>query len=107
MFQGCLETLKLATLKPRSNTYSLHAASLWRTAAVVRNRRDVANGTHFNTRRRQRTDSRLTARSRTTDPHIDAAHSVIPRHARGIRRRLLGRERRALARSAKAERSEI
>src|SRR5438270_8126103 len=83
----------------------LHSTSFWRTASVVRNRSHVANGTHFDSRSRQRANRRLAARSRATDAHIDTAHTVIPRHVSGVRRSLLRRKRRAFARSTEAERS--
>src|SRR4029077_17611960 len=48
---------------------------------------------------------RLTPRARTADPHVHASDAVVARHIRGVGSGLLGREGRALARSAKAERS--
>src|SRR6266567_2342394 len=88
-----------------SSATALHSSPFRRTASVVRNRRDVTNRAYFDSRRRQRAHRRLAARSWTADAHIHAAHPVIARHVCGIRRRLLGGKRRALARSAEAERS--
>src|ERR1700757_2350399 len=104
MFQGfagfkVFETFKRWSLEP------LDSSSLRRTASVVRNWRHVANRTHFNSRRNQRTNRRLAARTGTADAHIHAAHPMIPRHVRGIRRGLLGCKGRALTRSPEAERS--
>src|ERR1035437_2907925 len=105
MFQG-VESFKVKceTLK-RWNLETSDSPALRRTASVVWNRRHVANRAYFDARCRQRTHGGFAARSRTADPHIHAAHPVIPRHVRGIRRGLLGGKRRALARSPEAERS--
>src|SRR5277367_2024800 len=59
----------------------------------------------INTRRSQGADGGLTAGAGTADTHFHAAHSVIARHAGGIRRGLLRREGSALARSAETERT--
>src|SRR5208337_377784 len=88
--------------KPRP--YDLHSAPFRRPATVMRNRRRVLNGPHFDSRRGQRAHCRLTPRSRTTHPHIHCAHSVIARHARGVRRGLLCRKRSPFARTTKTER---
>src|ERR1700686_1092490 len=105
MFQGFAGfKVKCETLK-RCNLETLDSSPLRRTASVVRNRRHVANRTYFNSRRSQRTHRRLATRPGTADADIHAAHPVIPRHVRGIRRGLLGGKGRALARSPEAERS--
>src|SRR5208282_1867936 len=90
--------------RPRANEQRrfLHSSSLRRTAAVVRDRRDVANRAHFNAGRGQRTDGRLAAGTGTADAHIHAADTMIAGHVRSIRRGLLGGEGRALARSTEA-----
>src|SRR6185369_12436353 len=53
----------------------------------------------------QRTDGRLAARTRTGDADIHIAETVVTRHVGGRRSRLLRRERRALTRTAEAERA--
>ena len=85
----------------------LHAAALGRTAAVVRNRGDVADRPHLDTGGSQRTHSRLTARTRTADPHIDRAQTMVARLIGGVDGRLLRGKRGALTRPAKAERPEL
>src|SRR6202158_4475854 len=104
MFQGFAGFKVFETLK-RCNLETLDSSSFRRTASVVRNWRHVANRTYFNSRRSQRAHRRLAARPGTADAHIHAAHPVIPRHVRGIRRGMRGGKGRALARSPEAERS--
>src|SRR5260370_16737943 len=79
---------------------TLTPSSLRRTASVVRDRRHVANGSHFNAGGRERPHRGLAAGSRATDTNIHAAHTVIARQAGRIRRRLLRRERHAFTQSA-------
>src|SRR5579862_6496211 len=71
----------------------------------MRNRRHVANRTHFNARRGQSTNGRFAAGTRSADTNIDAAYAMIARHVGGVRSRLLSRKRRPLTRSAEAQRS--
>src|ERR1700678_1712650 len=82
-----------------------NSAAFWRTAAVVRNRRDVANGAHFNSRGTQRSHRRLAAGTGAADADIHAADAVIARQVGGVRGGLLRGEGRALTRSAESERS--
>ena len=49
---------------------TLNSALLRRTAAVVRNRRHILDGPHFDTRRGQRANRRFAAGARTADPHF-------------------------------------
>src|SRR5205807_1347685 len=83
----------------------LYAASLRRTASVMRNRREVFDGADFDTGSSQRADRRFATRSRTAYPHIHRAHAVIARHVGRVRRGVLRSEWRSLARSAEAERA--
>src|SRR6185437_6268271 len=83
----------------------LHSPPLRRTAAVVRHRRYVADGTDLDTRGGQRADGRLAARTGARHAHIDGAQTVIASCVGGILRRLLRRERRALARATEAKRT--
>src|SRR5208337_2594399 len=71
----------------------LHSPPFRRPASIMRNRRRVLNGPHFDARRSQRAHRRLPPRSRTAHPHIHRAHSVIARHAGSVRRGLLRRKR--------------
>src|ERR1700732_3381713 len=86
-------------------TLKLASAPFRRTASVVRNGRHVADRAYFDSRGGQRAHRRFASRPGTADADIDAAHPVIPRHVRGVRRGLLGGERRTFTRSPKAERS--
>src|ERR1700746_2436469 len=83
----------------------LYAAPLLRPASVVRNRRKVFDRADFNPGSCQRADRRFATRSRTTDPHIHRAHTMIARHVGSVGRGLLRSEWRSLARSAEAERA--
>src|SRR5579863_6746233 len=71
----------------------------------MRNRRNVADRANIDTSRCQRTDGRLAARSGTGNAYVDCPQTVIARHGCRIRRSLLRRERRALARTAEAKRT--
>src|SRR5215469_3973782 len=82
-----------------------NASSFRRTAPIVWNRREVLDRPHFDSGRSQRANRRLAARTRPAHAHIHRADTVIARHVRGVRRRLLRGERRSLARPAEAERS--
>src|SRR6266566_8492499 len=64
------ETLQATSLRSDS-------AALRRTATVMRNRRDVADRTHFDSRGSQRADSRLTARTWAADSNVNAANTMI------------------------------
>src|ERR1700736_3893388 len=81
------------------------SAALRRTATVVRNRRDVADGADFKSRRSQRTHRRFTARARPSHAHVDRAQTVVARLVGCIDGRLLRGERCALTRPAEAERT--
>src|SRR5271155_2522660 len=54
-----------------------NAAALWRTATVVRHRRNVADAAHLDAGGGESADRRLAARARTGDAHIDRADTVI------------------------------
>src|SRR5208282_2764176 len=88
-----------------TENFLLHSAPFRGPATVMRNRRRVFNGPHFDARRSQRAHRRLPPRSRTAHPHIHRAHSVIARHAGSVRRGLLRRKRSPLAGPAKTERA--
>ena len=53
------------------------AATLRRTAAVVRHGRDVGDGSDLEAHGAQRADRGLTARARALDEHVDALHAVL------------------------------
>src|SRR5690242_11366161 len=73
---------------------------LRRTAAVVRNRRDVDDVGDLVAERIQGTHRRLAARTRALDAHFQRLDAVIQRHAPSLLRRDLRGERRGLARTA-------
>src|SRR3954470_3558555 len=81
----------------------LYPPPLGRPAAVVRNRRDVADRFHFEADSLQRTDCRLAAGTRTLDADVERAHADGLRGVAGVQRRLRRRERRALARALEAD----
>src|SRR5579871_262688 len=83
----------------------LHPAAFWRTAAVVRNRRKVFDGTDFDPGGSQRANRRFASRPRPADPHVDRADAVVARHVGRVHRRLLRGEGSALPRPAEAERT--
>ena len=68
----------------------------------MRNRRYVANHTHFQTRSCERSDRRLSSRSGTTHANVHGSHAMIARLVGGVHRRLLGRKRSPFSRTAKS-----
>src|SRR6266403_846609 len=80
------------------NQESLYTPAFRRPAAVVRNRRDIANRLHLDANRLQRTDRRLAARSRALHADLDRAQSVGLGGVGGADGRLRGGERRPLPR---------
>src|SRR5579864_2310391 len=80
-----------------------HSPSFRRPAAVVRNRRRIADRSHFNPGGSQSAHGGLAAGTRAADADIDAAHAVIACHVRGVHRRLLRGKRRPFARSPEPE----
>src|SRR5262249_46265990 len=78
------------------------AAALGRTAAVVRDRRDVADRGDRQPHRLQRTQRRFAARAGAAHLDLERAHAVLHRLAPGILRRHLRGERRRLARALEA-----
>src|SRR5579859_1300717 len=81
-----------------------HAAALRRTAAVVRNRRNVANQNNVQPRGGERADRGFAAGTGPLYAHFDALHAVlVARDARGRQRGLLRGVRRALARTLEAD----
>src|SRR5258708_32998480 len=75
----------------------LDAPPLRRTAAVVRDRRDVGDRADLQASRLQRADRRLTAGTRPAHEDLDRAHAVLERLLGGRLGGLLRRERRRLA----------
>src|SRR5690349_12815458 len=78
----------------------LHAPLLRRTAAVVRDRRDVGNVGDLQTAGVERTHGRLAARAGALDAHFDHLHAVLLRGNASLLGGDLRGERRALARAA-------
>src|SRR5271165_3419633 len=76
---------------------SSDATPLARTAAVMRNRRHVANRGHIETRSLNRAQSRLAPRTRARHLDLERAHAMFGRFANGVLRGDLGGERRRLA----------
>src|SRR5689334_10516836 len=81
----------------------LHAPALRGAAAVVRNRRDVADRLHFETDRLQRADRRFAARAGALDADVERAHADRLGGIAGVERRLRRGERRPLARPLEAD----
>src|SRR5713226_5869583 len=93
-----------STANLRCATSTSDSPPLWRTAAVVRNRRDIANHHDVQSGGGQRAHSRLAARARTLHFHFHALHPVlVARDARGRQRSLLCGVRRAFARAFEAD----
>src|SRR5262249_25142905 len=76
----------------------LHTSPFGRAAAVVWNRRDVADRFHLEPDRLQRADRRLAARPGPFDADVERAHADRLRGVAGVERRLRRGERRPLAR---------
>src|SRR5262249_3101714 len=97
----------LATAAPAVGTgvtrHGSDPPTLRRTAAVVRLRRAVVDLPNFEPDGLQRTDGGLPARTRTLDEHVDLAHAVLHRAARGSLGGQLRGERRRLARTFEAD----
>src|SRR5688500_11985633 len=77
--------------------------ALWRTAAVVRDRRHVLDALDVETARGKRADGGLTSRSRSLHLHIDAADAVLLRQLSRVLSSHLGSERRSLAGTFEAD----
>src|SRR5690348_11047950 len=81
---------------------SLNPTFLRRTAAVVRDRRDVNDVGDLVAQRVQRTHRRFAARARSLDAHLQRLHAVVQRDAAGLLGGDLRGERGGLARTAEA-----
>src|ERR1017187_1210569 len=88
-----------------ADSFFLHSPLFRGTAAVMRNRRDVFDGAHFNARRGESAHGRFPARTGTADPNFHYPQSAFSRFVGGREGRLLGGERRAFTRPAETERS--
>src|SRR5579864_5791979 len=88
-----------------STRYYSHPAAFRWTAAIVRNRGDVANGAHLDAGGRQSANRRLASRTRPAHSHFHAAQPVIARHIGCVRSSLLRGKRCALPRSTEAQRT--
>src|SRR3989344_9609993 len=75
--------------------HSLYSSWLLRSAAIVRDRRDILNGKHLKTVRVQRTHRRLPPRTDARDKHVNFFEIILTNpvtriarnDARGVRRR--------------------
>src|SRR6185369_14881749 len=94
-----------ATRAPAENDEELYAATLRRTAAVVRNRRDVTDRANLDAGRSESADGGLTTRAGTRDAHIDRAETVLAGSVGGANGSLLRGERGSLTGAAEAERA--
>src|SRR5581483_2752137 len=74
-------------------------------AAVVWNRRGVANRAHFNTSGRQCTDGGLTSGTWAADTDFNGAHTVVARHIGGVHGGLLCGEGSSFTRSTETQRT--
>src|SRR5436309_10063656 len=79
----------------------LHSSSFRRTAAVVRNRRRVADDRHADARVVDRANRGFASTTGTFDAHFALLHSGLLRLLRSFPRRLLCGERSAFARATK------
>src|SRR5450756_315085 len=84
---------------------SLDSATLGRTAAVVRNRRNVANGADVDAGGRESADGGFATRTGAGDAHVDGTKSVIASGIGCVLGGLLGREGSSLTRTTEAKRS--
>src|SRR5882757_8731466 len=80
----------------------LYATTLGRAAAIVRNRRHIADRGDDEANGLQRAQRRLAARTRAGNFHFQGTHAVLDRLAAGIFGRHLRRIRRGLARTLEA-----
>src|SRR6266851_2500735 len=93
-----------STANLRCATSTSDSPPLWRTAAVVRNRRDIANHHDVQSGGGQRAHRGLAAGARALHAYFHALHPVlVARDARGRQRSLLRGVRRALARALEAD----
>ena len=97
-------TLSLSTPNDRERI-ELDAATLGRPAAVVRDRRDVADQRDLQADDLERAERALAAGARALHEHRDRAHAVLRRLARCLFGSELRGERRALARALEAARA--
>src|SRR5258706_15326194 len=79
---------------------TLDPATLRRTAAIVRNRRDVNDVGDLDAERIQRTHRGLATRTRALDAHFNGFDTVFLRRATGLFSSNLRGKRRGLARTA-------
>src|SRR5579859_5894395 len=86
-----------------THTAFLDATTLRRTAAVMRNRRNVANAANVDACGCQRPNRRLTARAGAGDAHVDSAKAVVTGSVGGVLGCLLGREGSSLTRATEAQ----
>src|SRR4029079_3645252 len=81
---------------------SLNTAPFWRTAAVVRNGRDIRDAGDLDAQRVERTHRRFASRARALDAHFQVLHSAFDCDPAGCLGRDLRSERRRLARALEA-----
>src|SRR6185503_1348499 len=94
-----------AALRPDDARHTLDSPLLPGPAAVVRQRRHVLDHAHVQARRLQRPDRAFPARAGALDLHLDLAHAELLGLLRRAFGRLLGGERRRLARALVADRA--
>src|SRR5687767_5884624 len=80
----------------------LNPSALLGAAAVVRDRRDVADRVDADAQRRQRAHARLAPRARALDAHVEVLDALLLCGAAGGLGRHLRGERRGLARALEA-----
>src|SRR5207237_2019751 len=83
-------------------THDLNSPTLWRTAAVVRNRRHVLDRFHLKSSGRERLDRGLAAATGTLHANVDTLHTQVERFTRRPFGRDGRRERGALLRTLEA-----
>src|SRR6185312_13356210 len=91
--------------QPADSAQVLHTPPLRRPAAVVRDRRHVADHTHLDSRRGEGANCRFASRTGTADAHIDRAQTMVAGLVGSIHRCLLRGKRCSFSGTTEAERT--
>src|SRR5689334_3179701 len=91
-------TPTLLAARPYVPAHDSDSPTLWRTAAVMRNRRDVLDGFDLETSGCERLNGRFATAARSLYAHVDPLDAEAHRFTRALLGRDRRRERRALLR---------